>query len=163
MLQQYWRTIFWILQGTGSWIGCLFWTRITGCFVTSQPLGVQDTWLRHAYNRINKLPFIPDFIFAQNVCDSCQSYESMCGNQTFRLPLAWHHFLSKYVSVTVANALVCSRLNYWNSLYYHRMTQKQSRRLQAVQNTLCHIVSRLQRNFRISHELKFLPASWLQI
>jgi hypothetical protein len=69
-------------------------------------------------------------------------------------------FLSKSVSVTVANALVSSRLDYCNSLFYG-ITQKQSRRLQAVQNTLCRIVSRLQRNSRISHELKLLH--WLPV
>jgi hypothetical protein len=40
-------------------------------------------------------------------------------------------FLSKSVSFTVANALVSSQLDYCNSLFYG-ITQKQSRRLQAV-------------------------------
>ena len=64
-------------------------------------------------------------------------------------------FLSKSVSVSLANALVTSRIDYCNSLLYD-ITVKQSRRLQLVENTLCRIINHLPKYSRISRELKLL-------
>jgi hypothetical protein len=69
-------------------------------------------------------------------------------------------FLSKSVSVTLANALVSSKLDYCNSLLYG-INKKQLRRLQGVQNTLCRIICRLPKYSRISKHLKKLH--WLPI
>ena len=69
-------------------------------------------------------------------------------------------FLSKSVSVSLANALVTSRIDYCNSLLYG-ITVKQSRRLQLVQNTLCRIINHLPKYSRISRHLKLLH--WLPV
>ena len=69
-------------------------------------------------------------------------------------------FLSKSVSVTLANALVSSKLDYCNSLLYG-INKKQLRRLQGVQNTLCRIICRLPKYSRISNERKKLH--WLPV
>ena len=68
--------------------------------------------------------------------------------------------LSKSVAVTLANALVGSRLDYCNSLMYG-ITQKQSRRLQAIQNTLSRIISYLPRRASTSNARKLLH--WLPV
>ena len=52
--------------------------------------------------------------------------------------------ISRSVAITLANALVSSRLDYCNSLLYS-LTKKEMGRLQRVQNTLCRITSRLPR------------------
>ena len=69
-------------------------------------------------------------------------------------------FLSKSVSITLANALVTSRIDYCNALLYG-ISAKQSRRLQLVQNTLCRIINHLPKYSRISRELKLLH--WLPV
>lgn len=69
-------------------------------------------------------------------------------------------FMSKSVSVSLANALVTSRIDYCNSLLYG-IAAKQSRRLQLVQNTLCRIILQLPKFSRISKELKSLH--WLPV
>ena len=68
--------------------------------------------------------------------------------------------LSKSVAVTLANALVGSRLDYCNSLM-HGITKKQFRRLQAIQNTLCRIISHLPKRASTSHARKLLH--WLPV
>ena len=68
--------------------------------------------------------------------------------------------LSKSVAVTLANALVGSRLDYCNSLMYG-ITKKQFRRLQAIQNTLCRIISHLPKCASTSHARKLLH--WLPV
>ena len=68
--------------------------------------------------------------------------------------------LPKLVATTLANALVSSRLDYCNSLFYS-ITDKQCRRLQAVQNTLCRIVSRINRYSSITAPMMSLH--WLPI
>ena len=68
--------------------------------------------------------------------------------------------LTKSVATTLANALVSSRLDYCNSLFYS-ITDKQCRRLQAVQNTLCRIVSRTNRYSSITAPMMSLH--WLPI
>ena len=45
------------------------------------------------------------------------------------------------VAITLCNALVGSKIDYCNSLYYG-ITNKQMQRLQGIQNTLCRIVTR---------------------
>ena len=52
--------------------------------------------------------------------------------------------LTKSVAITLCNALVGSKIVYCNSLYYG-ITNKQMQRLQGIQNTLCHIVTRTHR------------------
>lgn len=68
--------------------------------------------------------------------------------------------LSKSVAVTLANALVGSRLDYCNSLMYG-ITQKQLRRLQAIQNTLSRIISHLPKRASTSNARKLLH--WLPV
>ena len=52
--------------------------------------------------------------------------------------------LTKSVAITLWNALVGSKIDYCNSLYYG-ITNKQMQRLQVIQNTLCRIVTRTHR------------------
>ena len=68
-------------------------------------------------------------------------------------------FVPTSVAITLANALVSSKLDYCNSLFYS-YTQKQIRRLQVVQNTLCRIVTRSSRYTSVTplrKELHWLP------
>ena len=64
------------------------------------------------------------------------------------------------MSVTPANDLVSSKLDYCNSLLYG-INKKQLRRLQGVQNTLCRILCHLPKYSWISNELKKLH--WLPV
>ena len=69
-------------------------------------------------------------------------------------------FLPKSVAITLANALVSSRLDYCNSLLYGLSVQE-LRRLQGIQNTLCRIVTRTPRFSSITPHLKSL--NWLPV
>ena len=68
--------------------------------------------------------------------------------------------LTKAATVTLANALVSSRLDYCNSLLYS-LTNKNLTRLQRVQNSLCRVVCKLPRRARVSPSLKALH--WLPV
>ena len=66
----------------------------------------------------------------------------------------------KSVAITLCNALVGSKIDYCNSLYYG-INYKQMQRLQGVQNTLCRIVTRTHRFSSITGPLMSLH--WLPI
>ena len=68
--------------------------------------------------------------------------------------------LTRSAAITLANALVTSRLDYCNSLL-HSITGKEINRLKRVQNTLCRIISRLPRRAGTSKVMKSLH--WLPI
>jgi hypothetical protein len=68
--------------------------------------------------------------------------------------------LSKRVAVTLANALVGSRLDYCNSLMFG-ITKRQSGRLQTIQNTLCRVISHLPKRASTSRARKLLH--WLPV
>ena len=68
--------------------------------------------------------------------------------------------LTKSVAITLCNALVGSRIDYCNSLYYG-ISVKQMQRLQGVQNTLCRIVTRTHRFSSITGPLMSLH--WLPV
>ncbi len=68
--------------------------------------------------------------------------------------------LTKSVAITLSNALVGSKIDYCNSLF-HGITDKQMRRLQGVQNTLCRIVTRTSRYSSITGPMMSLH--WLPI
>ena len=63
-------------------------------------------------------------------------------------------------SVILANALVSSRLDYYNSLFLS-LTNFELRRLQLVQNSLCRIVTRSSKYSNITPQLKKLH--WLPV
>ena len=69
-------------------------------------------------------------------------------------------FINKKTLVTLANALVVSRLDYCNALFAS-LTKKELNRLQRVQNTLCRVVTRSSRYSNITPQLKNLH--WLPI
>ena len=69
-------------------------------------------------------------------------------------------FLPRSTIITLANALVSSRLDYCNSLFYG-ITAKQLRRLQSVQSTLCRIIFRGNRFSSVTPYLKELH--WLPV
>ena len=63
-------------------------------------------------------------------------------------------------SVLLANALVSSRLDYYNSLFLS-LTDFELRRLQLVQNSLCRVVIRSSKSSHITPQLKKLH--WLPV
>ena len=73
--------------------------------------------------------------------------------------------LTRSVAIALCNALVGSRIDYSNSLYYG-ISDKQMQRLQGVQNTLCRIVTRTHRFSSITGPLMslhwFLLKTWVQ-
>ena len=68
--------------------------------------------------------------------------------------------LPKAAAVTLANALVSSRLDYCNSLFYG-ISSGQLRRLQSVQNTLCRIVTGTSRYASVTPAL--MKLHWLPV
>ena len=69
-------------------------------------------------------------------------------------------YLSKSVTITLANALVSSLLDYCNSLLYG-ITSLELQRLQDIQNTLCRIITRTSRYSSVRDHLKLLH--WLPV
>ena len=67
-------------------------------------------------------------------------------------------FLSKSVEITIANAMVSSRLDYCNSLLYG-ISVLELRRLQGTQNTLCRIITKTPRYSSVTDHLKTLQLS----
>ena len=68
--------------------------------------------------------------------------------------------LTRSVAITLSNALVSSKIDYCNSLYYG-ITDKQLHRLQGIQNTLCRIVTHTHRYSSITGPLMSLH--WLPV
>ena len=68
--------------------------------------------------------------------------------------------LTKPVAITLCNALVGSKIDYCNTLYYG-INDKQIQRLQGVQNTLCRIVTRTHRFSSVTGPLMSLH--WLPL
>ena len=66
----------------------------------------------------------------------------------------------KSVAITLCNAMVGSKIDYCNSLYYG-ITNKQMQRLQGIQNTLCRIVARTHRFSSVTGPLMSLH--WLPV
>ena len=71
-----------------------------------------------------------------------------------------HRSLSKTIAIRLANALVSSRLDYCNSLFYG-CNVSELKRLQGVQNTLCRVVCNLPRFSSTSQHLRDLH--WLPV
>ena len=69
-------------------------------------------------------------------------------------------YLTKSVAITLCNALVRSKIDCCNSLYYE-INDKQMQRLQRVQNTLCRIMTRTHHFSSITSPLMSLH--WLPI
>ena len=69
-------------------------------------------------------------------------------------------FLSRSTIISLANAMVSSRLDYCNSLFLG-IAAKQMRRLQGIQNTLCRVIFRRSRFASVTPLLKELH--WLPI
>ena len=88
----------------------------------------------------------------QNVCKSC-----FVKLRDFRHV---RRFLTHDVSVLVANALVSSRLDYWNSLF-RSLSKFNLRKLQCIQNSAARIVSNTSRYTSITPVLKKLH--WLPV
>ena len=74
-----------------------------------------------------------DLTFSQQVQMICIS--ALCHIETFS-----HQEAFRRTSVTLANALVSSRLNYCNSLF-HSLSTTQLRHFQVTQNMLCRIAT----------------------
>ena len=68
--------------------------------------------------------------------------------------------LARSVAITLCNALVGSKIDYCNSLYYG-INDKQMQRLQGVQNTLCRIVTQTHRFSSITGP--FMSLHWLPV
>ena len=64
------------------------------------------------------------------------------------------------MAITLSNALVGSKIDYCNSLFYG-VTDQQMQRLQRIQNTLCRIVTRTHRFSSITGPLSSLH--WLPV
>ena len=69
-------------------------------------------------------------------------------------------FLPRSVAITLANALVSSRLDYCNSLLYG-ITSHDLRRLQGIHNSLCRIITRSSRYTSVTPYLRSLH--WLPV
>ena len=69
-------------------------------------------------------------------------------------------YISKSGTITLANALVSSCLDYCNSLLYG-ITALELKCLQHIQNTLCHILTRTSRYSSVRGHLKLLH--WLPV
>ena len=69
-------------------------------------------------------------------------------------------YLSLSDAISLANALVGSRLDYCNSLL-SSITKKELKRLQRIQNTVCRITSRIPRRASITNAMKKLH--WLPV
>ena len=99
--------------------------------------------------------FDADFTFKKHVSTICSScYYHIRDFSRIR------KYLTKDTAVVLANALVSSRLDYCNSLLYG-LPKAEIKRLQAVQNTLCRIVTRCSRFSHITPHMKALH--WLPI
>ena len=99
--------------------------------------------------------FDSDFKFSKHVSSICSS----CFYHIRDFSRVRRH-LDTSAAIILANALVSSRLDYCNSLFYS-LRQCDKKRLQHVQNTLCRIVSRKSRFTSITPERKKLH--WLPI
>ncbi len=69
-------------------------------------------------------------------------------------------YLTKSASITLANTLVSSRLDYCNSML-NNISSKDLRLLQGVQNSLCHVVCKLPKYSSVTAACKSLH--WLPI
>ena len=69
-------------------------------------------------------------------------------------------YLTHDAAISLANALISSRLDYCNSLLYG-VPKKYTDRLQKVQNCLCRIVTRARPFSPVSHKLKEIH--WLPV
>ena len=96
-----------------------------------------------------------DFSFSKHVSSVCQSCFYFIRDFS-RI----RRYLSRSVAVTLANALVTSRLDYCNSVLYS-ITGKEINRLKRIQNTLCRIIQRLPRHAGTSGVMKSLH--WLPV
>ena len=83
--------------------------------------------------------FDSDFSFDKHVSNICKS----C-NYHMRDLRRVRKYLTDSAAVSLANALVSSRLDYCNSLLYE-LTEKNLNKLQVIQNSLCRIVSKVPR------------------
>ena len=99
--------------------------------------------------------FDSDFSFTQHISSVCKS----CFYHIRDLSRIRRH-LTLSTATSLANALVSSRLDYCNSLFY-RLTEKELARLQRIQNTLCRIVTRISRYSSTSGPMKSLH--WLPV
>ena len=99
--------------------------------------------------------FDRDFSFSQHVSTVCRS----CFYYIRDLCRIRRH-LSRSTATTLANALVTSRLDYCNSLFFS-LTKKQLKRLQNIQNTLCRIVTHTSRFSSVSGPMRTLH--WLPV
>ena len=88
----------------------------------------------------------------QNVCKSC--FVKLCDFRHVK------RFLTPDVSVLVANALVCSRLDYCNSLF-RSLSKFNLHKLQYIQNGAVRIVSNTSQYTNITPVLKKLH--WLPV
>ena len=101
--------------------------------------------------------FNSDFSFSkhiQNVCKGCFSQL-----RDFR---SIRQFLTQDAAVSVANAFVSSRLDYYNSLF-RSLSYVNLHRLQSIQNSAARIVTNLCKYTRITPVLRTPKLHWLPI
>ena len=99
--------------------------------------------------------FDSDHSFNSHVANLCRAcYYHMRDLRRIR------RFLNTESALLLANALVSSRLDYCNSLFYN-ISKANIRKMQKVQNSLCRIVLKLDRRCHISTHLKKLH--WLPV
>ena len=99
--------------------------------------------------------FYSDFSFSKHVVSVCRS--CFVGLRDLR---RIRRHLTKSIAITVANALVSSRLDYCNSLF-RSLSSRDLRKLQCVQNSLARIVTRSSKYSHITPVLRSLH--WLPI
>ena len=99
--------------------------------------------------------FDSDFSFSKHVVSVCRS--CFVGLRDLR---RIRRHLTENVAVTVANALVSSRLDYCNSLF-RSLSSRDIKKLQCVQNSLARIITRSSRFSHITPVLRSLH--WLPI
>ena len=100
-----------------------------------------------------RVVFISSFSFSDHVSQVINSTRDHARDLYRICPL-----LDLNTSVLLANALVCSRLDYCNSLFLS-LTDFELRRLQLVQNSLCRVVTLSSKYSHITPQLKKLH--WL--
>ena len=99
--------------------------------------------------------FYPNFTFSNHVSQVIKSTRVQARDLYIIRPL-----LDLNTSVLLANALVSSRLDYYNLLFLS-LTHFELRRLQLVQNSLCRVVTHSSKFSHITPQLKKLH--WLPV
>ena len=125
-------------------------------FKSLQSINLGNTIIKRSESAKNLGVIIDsDLSFTKHITNTCKtSYMHIRDIRRIR------HMLPKHTAVALANALVSSRLDYCNSLYYG-VSQENINKLQRVQNSLARAVTNTRKYDHITPVLKSLH--WLPI